>query len=163
MAIFRELNDRITIENAERDETGALKLRPVEVRILGQITLLANELVARVLPLQMTNDLDAVIEQTQGFVTKVLKEEILPKHGLELDNDSALVWIPPGSTYVDFWDSKYVRVKLLDPESALVSKAIKAKEKNKVLIIDAIASEHFPNLVRRIQENNGDLQYFIGD
>lgn len=163
LAIFKELNDRITAENAERDETGALKLRPVEVRIFGQVTLLANDMVARELPLQMTNDLDAVIEKTQGFVTKVLKEEILPKYGLELDSDSVLVWVPPGSTYELFWDSKYVRVKLLDPESALVSKAIKAKEKNKILIIDAIASERFPNLVRRIQENNGDLQYFIRD
>ena len=88
LAIFTELNVRIIAENDGREETGAMKLRPIEVRILGQVTLLANEMVAQVLPLQMTNDLDAVIEQTQGFVTKVLKEEILPKHGLELDSDS---------------------------------------------------------------------------
>lgn len=48
-------------------------------------------------------------------------------------------------------------------ESALVSKAVKAKEKNKVLIIDAIASGEFPNLVERIEANDGDLEYFVGD
>ncbi|MGE0526724.1 MAG: hypothetical protein AB7G93_01980 [Bdellovibrionales bacterium] len=163
LAIFTELNERMTAENVEREEAGAMKLRPVEVRILGQVTLLANEMAAQVLPLQMTNDLDVVIEQAQGFITKVLKEEILPRYGLELDSDSSLVWIPSGSAFEPFWDSRYVHVKLLDPESALVSKAVKAKEKNKVLIVDAIASERFPNLVRRIQENGGDLEYFAGE
>ncbi|MCB9026436.1 MAG: hypothetical protein H6625_08985 [Bdellovibrionaceae bacterium] len=56
-----------------------------------------------------------------------------------------------------------MKIKLLDPESALVSKAVKAKDKNKVLILDAIASECFPNLARRIQDNGGDLKYFIGE
>ncbi len=163
MAIFKELNERITAENVDREQSGESKIRSVEVRILGQITLLANEMVAPILTLQMTNDLDAVITNTQGFVTRVLTKEILPKYDLELDSDSGLVWLPPGSTFELFWDSKYVQVKLLDPESALVSKAVKAKQKNKILIIDAIASERFPNLVRRIQENNGDLQYFLGD
>jgi hypothetical protein len=161
--IFEELNDRIAAENAEREKTGAMKLRPAEVRIFGQITLLANEMVAQVLTLQMTNDLDAIIETHQAFVTDVLKNEILPRHGLVLDSDSELVWIPPKSSYELFCDFKYVRVKLLDPESALVSKAVKAKEKNKVLIVDAIASGLFQNLVQRIEDNSGDLEYFLGD
>jgi len=55
------------------------------------------------------------------------------------------------------------RVKLLDPESALVSKAVKDPTKNKVLIIDAIASGKFLNLVERIEANGGNLEYFLGD
>lgn len=163
LAIFKELDERILTENKERKETGAARIDPVEVRILGQVTLLANKMVAEILPLQMTNELDATITKTQGFVTKVLTKEILPKYDLELDTDSNLVWIPPESHFELFWDSKFVMVKLLDPESALVSKAVKAKEKNKILIIDAIASERFPNLIQRIQDNNGDLEFFIGD
>lgn len=162
LAIFKELNDRIVTENADREESGAAKLLPVEIRVLGQATLLANEMVAKILPLQMTNDLDATIEVAQYFILGVLKNEILTKYGLVLDSDSHLVWIPPGSTYEPFLDSRYVRVKLLDPESALVSKAVKAKEKNRFLIVDAIAIGRFPNLVRRIRENGGDLDYFVG-
>jgi hypothetical protein len=56
-----------------------------------------------------------------------------------------------------------VRVKLLDSESALVSKAVKAPEKNKLLIVDAIASEQFPNLLKRIEEHGGNLKYFLED
>jgi hypothetical protein len=163
LAIFKELDERIEAENAELEAMGGMKIRPVEVQILGQITLLANEMVASILPLARTNDLDAVIKNTQGFVTRVLIKEILPNHGLHLDSDSEYIWIPPGSEFELFHDFKNVRVKLLDPESALVSKAVKAKEKNKVLIVDAIASGEFLNLVQRIEENGGDLEYFVGD
>jgi hypothetical protein len=54
-------------------------------------------------------------------------------------------------------------VKLIDAESALVSKAIHAPEKNKHLIRQAIASGKFPDLVNRIIENNGQLDYFLED
>lgn len=163
LRIFKELNERVASENADREESGSLKLRPVEVRVMGQATLLANEFAASVLTLAMTNDLDAVIERNQAFMISVLKKEILPKYQLVLDDDSRLVWVPPGSTFEVLCDLKYVRVKLLDPESALVSKAVKAKEKNKILIVDAIASEKFPNLISRIQDGGGDLEFFIGE
>ncbi|MCB9026437.1 MAG: hypothetical protein H6625_08990 [Bdellovibrionaceae bacterium] len=51
LAIFKELNDRMILENNEREKEGVVKLRPVEVRILGQVTLLANEMATQILPL----------------------------------------------------------------------------------------------------------------
>lgn len=163
IAIFTELNDRIEAENKERDEDGRLKVAAFEVRVFGQATLLANEMVAQVIPLQMTNDLDAVFEANEYFAIHLLRKEILPKFNLELDSDSEKVWIPPGSTFETILNLKYLRVKILDPESALVSKAVKAKEKNKILIVDAIASKLFPDLVQRIEEHGGELEYFLKD
>ena len=52
-------------------------------------------------------------------------------------------------------------MKIIDAESALVSKAIHAPQKNKHLIRQAIASGKFPALVNRIIENNGKLDYFL--
>ena len=121
--VFEELNERIEAENLERNSTGAAPVLPVEIRVLGQMALLANEVVSKVLPLQRTNDLDATIHKTNQFV----------------------------------------RVKLIDPESALVSKAVKAPEKNKLLIVDATASEVFPNLVQRIVDNDGNIEFFLKD
>lgn len=111
-AIFDELDKRIEAENVDLETIGGTKIRPVEIQILGQITLLANEMVARLLPLAHTNDLDAVIKGTRGFVTRVLTKEILPNHGLQLDSDSEFVWIPPGSKFELFHNFKNVRVKL---------------------------------------------------
>jgi queuine/archaeosine tRNA-ribosyltransferase len=54
-------------------------------------------------------------------------------------------------------------VKLIDAESTLVSKAIHAPQKNKQLIRQAIASDKFPDLVDRIIENNGKLDFFLED
>jgi hypothetical protein len=163
LRIFEELNERITNENFARDDSGAAKVLPVEIQVLGQMTLLLNEAIVKVLPLQRTGDLDAVILGTNHFVQQVLQKEILPKYNLILDSDSELVWIPPGSTFKIFCDLRYVRVNLLDAESALVSKAVKAPKKNKLLIIDAIASEKFPGLIERIEKYGGDLKYFLED
>lgn len=159
--IFEELNKRIVAENLEREDTGALRIRPVEVKVLGQMTLLANKMVADVLPLQRTGDLDAIIDNSQTFVRRVLKDEILPKYNLVFDDDSSLVWIPPNSRFEDFCDFRCVRVKLLDPESALVSKAVKAPHKNKQLVAEAIAIEIFPNLIERIEKNGGNVKFFL--
>ncbi len=161
--IFTELNDRITQENLERAKDGRIKIAAFEVKILGQATLLANDLIAKILPLQMTNDLDAVFEANEYFATHLLRTEILPKFNLILDPDSEKVWIPAGSKFEVILNLHHLKVKILDPESALVSKAIKAREKNKVLIIDALASELFPNLAERIEKAGGDLDYFLKD
>ena len=117
----------------------------------------------RVLTLQRTNDIDAILRENDWNIKRILNREILPKHGLHLDSQSEDIWIPPGAKFEMFHDFRFVRVKLLDAESALVSKEVKAKEKNKVLIIDAIASAEFPTLVERFETNGGDLKYFAGD
>ena len=49
---------------------------------------------------------------------------------------------------------------MIDPESALVSKAVKGPEKNEQLVREAIASTKFPNLVQRILLNGGKLENF---
>ena len=54
-------------------------------------------------------------------------------------------------------------MNLIDAESALVSKAIHAPQKNKQLIRQAIASGKFPTFVDRIIENNGSLEFFLED
>jgi hypothetical protein len=37
--IFEELNERIAAENLEREDSGAPKISPVEIQVLGQMTL----------------------------------------------------------------------------------------------------------------------------
>lgn len=163
LAIFKELDEWMEAHNADLEAGDAAKLRPIEVQVLGQLSLLANDVVANVLTLQSTNDLDARLRENDWNIKRILNREILPKYGLNLDSQSEDIWVAPGHKFELLHDFKNVRVKLLDAESALVSKAVKAKEKNRVLIIDAIASGEFPNLVQRIEDNGGDLEYFVGD
>jgi hypothetical protein len=57
--------------------------------------------------------------------------------------------------------SSLLTVECLDPESVLVSKAVKAPAKNKQLLRQAIASNQFPSLVDRILKHGGRLEEFL--
>jgi len=161
LTIFTELDARISALMSERAETGGPKIARAEVRILGQMSLLANERVSGVVTLAETGDLDAHL-RTEYVVEKELKI-ILRKHGLVYDETSNEIWIPKGAKYEPLFDLKNVVVSHIDAESALVSKAVKAPEKNRILIQDSLASAAFPDLADRIVREGGDLSYFLED
>lgn len=156
--IFKELNEKVNSLNKERLEEGSLRISRAEVRLLGQMSLLVNEKVSAILSLAQTADMDAQLD-----MDSVVKKEltwILKKYGLIYDEDSKLIWIPQGAKFEILFDLNNVVVKSIDAESALVSKAVKAPEKNKQLIREAIASGRFKTLVSRIEKNGGKLELF---
>ena len=71
------------------------------------------------------------------------------------------MWIPNDAIFTEIFDFENVTVMSLDSMSALLSKAIKAPEKNKQLIRQAIASGEFPDLAERIIEYGGSLENFL--
>ena len=157
--VFTVLNNRIEIENKEREQTGARKITQTRIEILGQTSLLIQPELTLNLTLAQTGDLDAKLT-ADHFVKKNLKE-ILPKYGFIYDEDSYLIFIPEKSHFSKFLKLSMIEIEVIDPESALVSKAVKAPEKNIQLIRQAIASGKFPNLVSRLLAAGGDLKKFI--
>lgn len=156
--IFSELNNRIEDINSERINSGIPALARAEVQILGQMSLLANEKISIFLSLAQTADLDALLKMDSVIKKELVK--ILKAYGLIYDEDSPLVWKPKGTKFELLFDFKNVVVTNIDAESALVSKAVKAPEKNKQLIREAIVSGKFPNLISRIEANGGKLESF---
>ncbi len=130
-----------------------------EVSLLGQMSLLANEKISMVLPLAQTGDLDAFL--TMEYVVKEELKVILKAHGLLYDEDSPLIWVPKNAEFGELFSFENLMVKVIDAESALVSKAVKAPAKNKQLIRQAIASGVFSGLVDRILEGGGKLEDFV--
>jgi hypothetical protein len=159
--IFIELDQLVEAENLERDEMGSAFIPKALIKILGQTSLLAQPELTAALHLAQTGDLDAQL-RADYFVKAKLKE-LLPKYGLVYDEDSPLIFIPKGSNFLPFSNLKNLEVVAIDPESALVSKAIKAPQKNLQLIREAIATDLYPTLTKRIIENGGDLKDFIRD
>ncbi len=157
--IFEMLDLEIAQLNRDRREDGSPLISKASVKILGQMSLLTNDEVAAHIDLFETADLDAFLE-TEFVVMKKLRE-LLATAGLIYDESSSDIWIPPNSRFEPLFDFTNIRVDRLDGESVLVSKAIKAKEKNRMLIQEAIASEIFPGLADRIQIEGGDLKYFL--
>lgn len=159
--LFRELSLIIQEENRLRLLKGEIQLDTSEIILLGQMSLLAHQDISSILTLTQTLDLDAKL-QMDHFIKQEFKK-LLSKAGLIYDEDSHLVWIPPGAEFDELFSYPKLVVKAIDPESALLSKAIKAREKNKILIREAIASGRFPELSERIVECGGDLEYFAHD
>jgi hypothetical protein len=156
--LFTELNERIEKINRERRADGALPIPKAKIQLLGQVSLLCHERASIVLSLAQTGDLDALL--TMDHVVKEELKRTLKMHGLVYDEDSYLIWIPPASKFEPLFDFEKLSVEAIDPESALVSKAVKAPAKNKQIIREAIACEEFPGLVDRILEHGGKLENF---
>jgi hypothetical protein len=159
--IFTELNQAIELENLQRLKEGRLTIPKSEVLIFGQMSLMVNESVATILNLAQTGDMDAKLRMDYFAKKKLM--DLLSANGLVYDEDSHLTWIPGKAKEVQLFRFKNIEVKLLDAESTLVSKAIHAPQKNKQLIRQAIASDKFPDLVDRIIEHNGKLDFFLED
>lgn len=160
--IFHELDLRVDEENETRYETryesGAARISVAEIKVLGQTSLLAQPEFTFDLDLAQTGDLDAQLK-CDHFIKSELKK-ILPKYHLIYDDDSELIFIPAKSEFTQLSQYKNLVVKVIDPESALVSKAVKAPEKNKQLVRAALAGGKFLNLADRIVKEGGALEFF---
>lgn len=157
--VFEKLNSALETENTVRRESGTKLIPMAKLTLLGQISLIVQPEHTYMLSLAQTGDLDAKIRADNAV--KVILKEILPAYGLIYDEDSELVFIPAGSQFFKFLNLSLVEVEVIDPESALVSKAVKAPEKNLQLIRQAIVSGSYPNLADRIAVNGGDLEKFV--
>ena len=159
--IFTDLNQIVELENIQRLKDGLLTIPKSEILILGQMSLMVNESVATILNLAQTGDMDAKLRMDHFAKKKLV--DLLEANGLVYDEDSHLTWIPENAKEIGLFKFKNIEVKMIDAESTLVSKAIHAPQKNKQLIRQAIASDKFPDLVDRIIENNGKLDFFLED
>ena len=159
--IFTEVDQAVELENRQRLKQGTLTIPKSEVLLFGQMSLMLNESVVKILNLIQTGDMDAKLQM--DYFTKNKLIELLKENGLVYDEDSHLIWIPENAKIIELFKFKNIEVKLIDAESTLVSKAIHAPEKNKQLIRQAIASGNFPDLIDRILENNGRLDFILED
>jgi hypothetical protein len=155
--LFNLLDVRIGEINRERRREGLPAAGKARIRLLGQISLLVDEGTSTALHLTQTADVDALLSMDHAAKEELKK--LLKDRSYIYDEDSNLVWIPDGSTF--FVNLDNLEVEFIDPESALVSKAVKAPEKNRQLIRQAIASEAYPSLVDRILKLGGSLEEFL--
>lgn len=161
LEVFTKLDQSVEKENLRRRNDGVLPLKRSKVIILGQMSLLVDSKVAARLALAQTGDMDAKLDM-DFFVKQELKK-FLAEKGLVYDEDSDKIFIPKNSSELELFEFRNVVVKRLDPESVLVSKAVKAPDKNRPLIQDATASLVFPNMLSRIEEEGGDLDRIFGE
>ena len=129
----------------------------IEIQMLGQMSLLMNKDIATKMTLAHTNDLDALLKGRSG--ESQLFRKVVKSNGLAFDELSEEAWIPKDAKFLEYYDSPYVKVTYLDPISAFTSKAVRAKEKNRILVHDALKI-FGDSLATNITSNGGDAEYF---
>jgi hypothetical protein len=155
--ISKILEDEISLANLERAKNSEPRIKPIKITILGQFALIINQGISEKIPLAATMDVDALFEGDWSF--RKIFERTLKDSGLILDELSSEIWIPPQSQYVCYYKSAQITIQGLTPIYCLLSKAIKAPDKNKVLIINALEI-YGTELSDLIKKFNGDLNFF---
>ncbi len=135
--ILKELESIVNKLDQQLCQDGLPKTGKIQIKVLGQASLLLDESINKKLNIIATNDLDALLEGDSTI--KFHFKEILRSHGYDYDELSKEIWIPTEAKFWKYYSSKKITVHVIDSFSTLVSKAKFAPEKNKQLLIQAIA------------------------
>ncbi len=132
--------------------------KPLRVTILGQQGLLIRRESLSNLTLLATTDFDARLDG-EVPLADVFKR-LLREEGISYDNDSDYIWLPEETKYETIYETKFILVDSPLPIYLIVSKAVKAPEKNKQLVTDAIV-EFGDELLTLLQRYEADINYFV--
>ena len=160
LQLINKLQQNLTNLNDAASKDGALSPGMLEIKILGQMSLIFNQKheKLKLLPIVATKDFDALIKGS--WSTQHILRETLKEFGLYYDELSPEIWIVPGTIFHEAYRSNNLTVKVQDPLYTLTCKAIKAPEKNKELIYSAITT-YGEELINLIQNFGGDINYFL--
>jgi len=154
--IFKKLDNWIGEQNVERQEEGMLSISACEIKVIGQTALLEAEIT---LHIPATVDVD-VFANYEDLVRRKFAE-LLKENGKELDPVGHEAWMPKETEYEIFFDGKWLKAYLANPEYVLLSKAMKAPKKNKVLIVEYLASGPSAKFFELAKKYKVDLDHFL--
>ena len=156
--IFEKLEAWLELEIKTARADGTLPLSGCEFRIVGQTALLEANLQ---LHLAATVDVDVI--STAHYAVHAHLGELLQEIGLELDPLSDEIWMPTETRYVALYQGTWVKAWLAEPTFVLISKALKAPYKNKVLIREYLAGAPTKEFFLLCKRYGIDLTRFIQD
>ena len=154
--LFRTLDQWVARENIRARVEGTPAYGSCSVRVLGQSALWAAGVD---LTLIATQDLDAYADYEWAVQREF--ERLLAEDGKVLDPHGHEVWMPGETRYDPLYQGTFVEAFVADADAVLISKALKAAEKNRALVTEYLAkgaSERFFELARKYRV---DLEQFV--
>lgn len=154
--VAQQLDRWIAEQNRLCRQEGAPLLKPCTIKVLGQAALLEANLG---IALAVTNDVD--VRADYEWSIERTFEQLLAEAGRALDPLGHEEWMPRETRYNDHFRGPFVHLLLAEPEAILLSKALKAPDKNRVLITEYLArgaSERFLDLAEKY---GLDLEQFL--
>lgn len=154
--IAQKLDYWIVAQNLEAQTEGLPLLRPCRIRVLGQMALLEG---SAPLPLTVTNDVDVYADYAYAIECEFRR--LLEQEGKSLDPSGNEVWMPRETQYSTLFKGRYVTLQIADPESVLLSKALKAPIKNRSLLTEYLARGSDKRFLTMAEKYKLDLEQFL--
>jgi hypothetical protein len=154
--VARQLDDWIAARNRESRSEGLPTIHPCHIRLFGQTALLETGVR---LTLAATRDVDVTADYESAVEAEFRR--LLKSKGRELDPLGHEIWMPKETQYSVLYAGQSVELTVADPEAVLVSKALKAPEKNRALLVEYLArgpSKRFLTLSKKYRVN---LEQFV--
>ena len=155
VAVARKLDAFIVAQSKQAEEEGLPQPRPCKIRLLGQMALFEADLG---LDLVATEDVD--VKANYSHEVQQEFERLLQMKGLKLDPVGYEAWMPKETKYKAVFDGRFVSFLIAEPEAVLISKALKAPEKNKNLIRAFIALGGSDRFFELAETYKVDLEQF---
>ncbi len=156
--ILKRLDIEVSKYNQEALIEGFATLKKATVKILGQTALLEANID---LKLNATNDVDAYIDGVHWIRKKF--DELLSYENKHLDPHSNEVWMPKETKYKQIFYGHNVDGFVAEPEYVLLSKALKAFPKNKMLILEYLSKKPSKKFLALAKKYRLDLKGFISE
>ena len=154
--IAKRLDAWIAEQNVAAREAGVDSIGRCRIRLLGQMALFEQRVQ---LHLVATNDVDVY-----GDYEPVVERELarlLQQAGKQLDPLGQEVWMPKDTRYERLFAGAYVTLDVAEPEAVLVSKGLKALDKNRALITEYLAGGPSPRFMELAARYKLDLEAFL--
>jgi hypothetical protein len=154
-SVAEKLDAWMMARNLEARAEGVLQLRPCRIRILGQMALLEG---GASLTLALTRDVDVYADWEHEVQSEFRR--LLAREGLDLDPLGDEIWMPGETEYADLYRGRYATVQVADIDSVLLSKALKAPEKNRALLVEYLAGGPSERFLKMAEKYGLDLERF---
>lgn len=155
VAVARKLDAFIVAQSKEAEEEGSPQPQPCKIQLLGQMALFEADLG---LDLVATEDVD--VKANYSHEVQKEFERLLQMKRLKLDPVGHEAWMPKETKYEAVFKGRFVSLLIAEPEAVLISKALKAPEKNKNLIRAFIACGASDRFFELAETYRVDLEQF---
>lgn len=154
--IFKQLDEWVAVRNLELRAEGMPGHPACEIRVVGQTALL---LANTGLHLAATKDVD--VSANYDVAVKRQFERLLMDAELYLDPVGHEAWMPRETEFREIYRGTNVRALIAEPDYVLLSKALKAPEKNRNLLVEYLARGASPRFMALATKYKVALEDFV--
>jgi hypothetical protein len=153
---LKKLDLWIEQENKSLTASGLSLIKKCKIKLLGQMALVEAKVE---LHLFATMDVDAYLEMSYSVQEKF--NELLLEKGKHYDVHSSEIWMPKETEYALLFEGKYTQAFYAVPEYVLLSKALKAPQKNHNLIVEYLSKQPSKKFFDLCEKYKVNLENFV--